>query len=203
MVGIAAGIGSEKGYGNIIAASEVWNYVSGKYVDNENNTVFLPDPKYIGLDPKIDGIFRNDFDEVLYNIKKKWSGTKINNDLKIIVGPLACGTAVIGSTEIVEDMISSHARKTVGLDMESYGVFYACKYGSEKKPIAICLKSISDFADTDKSDRYQEYAAYTSASFSRYLIGNYFVNEDIIQFIKSIPSIFFKQSKNQNYTIFI
>ena len=35
-----------------------------------------------------------------------------------------------------------------------------------------------------------------------YLIGNYFVNEDIIQFIKRIPSIFYKTIKKSKLYYF-
>lgn len=91
-------------------------------------------------------------------------------DAKLVLGPLACGAAVVGNSEIVDDMIKQHSRKTVGLDMESYGMFYATNYGLDSGTIPICLKSISDFADEKKGDGYQKYAAYTSAGFARYLI---------------------------------
>lgn len=45
MVGIAAGIGNGKNLGDIIAATEVWNYSSGKYITDENGKLaFSPDP---------------------------------------------------------------------------------------------------------------------------------------------------------------
>ncbi len=69
--------------------------------------------------------------------------------------------------------ILAHFRKSGALDMESYGVFFAAKSLSETKPIAICIKSISDFADSEKVDGFQPYAADTSASFDKYLIMRY------------------------------
>lgn len=170
MVGIAAGIGDGKNLGDIIVATEVWNYSSGKYITDENGKLaFSPDPKHIILHPNMESVLKRDYSAELYNIRKGWNGD-IPTDLKLVLGPLACGAAVVGNSEIVDDMIKQHSRKTVGLDMESYGVFYATNYGLDSGTIPICLKSISDFADEKKGDGYQKYAAYTSAEFARYLI---------------------------------
>lgn len=163
-------IGDGKNLGDIIAATEVWNYSSGKYITDENGKLaFSPDPKHIILHPNMESVLKRDYSAELYNIRKGWN-EDIPTDLKLVLGPLACGAAVVGNSEIVDDMIKQHSRKTVGLDMESYGVFYATNYGLDSGTIPICLKSISDFADEKKGDGYQKYAAYTSAEFARYLI---------------------------------
>lgn len=170
MTGIAAGIGDGKNLGDIIVATEVWNYSSGKYITNaEGKLAFSPDPKHIILNPSLESVLKRDYSIELYNIRKGWN-SDTPTDLKLIFGPLACGTAVVGNSEIVNNMIKQHSRKTVGLDMESYGVFYAANYGLDKGTIPICLKSISDFADEKKGDEYQKYAAYTSVEFVKYLI---------------------------------
>lgn len=171
MVGIAAGINDNGNYGDIIVAIESWNYTSGKYCVENGETVFKPDPKKISIDVRLEQLLRSEFDEVLMRIRNEWrSADKPSNNIKLQLGSLACGAAVIGSNKIVDDMIMSHARKTKGLDMESYGVYYAARSSINTK--AICLKGISDFADSNKSDRYQSYAAYTSTSFAKYLIEN-------------------------------
>lgn len=170
MVDIAAGIGDGKNLGDIIAATEVWNYSNGKYIaDEEGKLAFSPDPKHIILQPNIESILKRDYSGVLYDIRKNWNGD-VPTDLQLVLGPLACGAAVVGNSEIVDDMIKQHSRKTVGLDMESYGIFYATNYGLDNRTIPICLKSISDFADEKKGDGYQKYAAYTSAEFAKFLI---------------------------------
>lgn len=94
----------------------------------------------------MESVLKRDYSEELYNIRKGWDDD-IPTDLKLVLGPLACGAAVVGNSEIVDDMIKQHSRKTVGLDMESYGMFYATNYGLDSGTIPICLKSISDFAD--------------------------------------------------------
>ncbi len=176
MVGIAAGVGNGKELGDIIIPSEVWNYSSGKYVSttHTNDTDspmldFIPDPSSIKLDAKLLGRTQLDFSKELSLIKKNWPVT-VSTELKIISGPMACGTAVVASNKIVDELIRKHSRKTAGLDMESYGMFYAAVNSLYKKPIPICIKSICDFADTDKGDDFQNYAAYTSASFMKCFI---------------------------------
>ena len=106
----------------------------------------------------------------MFNIKKNYEGEKPSEDLSIISdGTIACGSAVVANIGIVDTLIKLHARKVTGIDMESYGVFFACEnLNSICKPI--CIKSICDFANSDKSDDYQKYAAYTSANFVKYFI---------------------------------
>ncbi|UKJ05811.1 hypothetical protein [Solitalea lacus] len=49
--------------------------------------------------------------------------------------------------------------------METYAVFYAACNCSKPQPLAFSTKSLSDFANEEKNDDYQMYAAYTSASY--------------------------------------
>lgn len=173
MVGIAAGIGDDKNLGDIIIPSEVWNYSSGKYVESKNGEEsmisFLPDPVSIPLETKIREIVSQDFKERLFKIRSEADDAP-GNELKVVIGPMACGAAVVANKDIVEDLIKKHHRKTVGLDMESYGIFFAAKNAVVTGTIPICIKSISDFADADKGDSAQKYAAFTSTLFAKKLI---------------------------------
>ena len=91
--------------------------------------------------------------------------------LNIHIGPMASVPAVIQNRNEI-DKIKGHSRKLIGIEMESYGVFYSAANSSNPKPIVISMKSASDFADEHKSDNYQEYSAYTSAQFAYKLIMN-------------------------------
>ena len=173
MVGIAAGINSNLKFGDIVVASETWNYMNGKYCEKGEEGIydFLPDPKSIQLNTKIKEIVGQDFKEVLYKIKCEWI-QPTEYDLNMVCAPIACGTAVVANRQIVKEHIQIHSRKTVALDMESYGVFYAANNNNDLNTIAICIKSISDFADGEKGDSYQRYASYTSVKFMQYLVEN-------------------------------
>lgn len=168
IVGIAAGVGEHE-FGDILIPREVWNYSSGKYCGKDNDLIFKPDPKVIQLDARILELIRQDYSEVLLKIKKMWP-KKMSGDINICDSPMACGTAVVANKKLVEDHIIAHFRKSGGLDMEAYGVFFAARSMCDSRPIAICIKSVSDFADDNKGDGYQPYAAYTSASFAKHLI---------------------------------
>ena len=61
--------------------------------------------------------------------------------------------------------------------MESYGLFYAVKNAIAPVPKALCVKSVSDFADKSKGDEYQKYAATTSSQFAKELVLRLLENE--------------------------
>ncbi len=56
--------------------------------------------------------------------------------------------------------------------METFGVYYATSHSSEPQTKAISIKSMSDYGDGKKNDKYQKYAAYTSAQFVYQFINN-------------------------------
>ena len=49
--------------------------------------------------------------------------------------------------------------------METFGVFYSAFNGFNPKPKALSIKAVCDFGDADKSDDFQKFASYVSASF--------------------------------------
>ena len=169
MPGIAAGLGNNH-FGDILFPNSVYDYSCGKYVSEDENMTFEPDPKFCDLSQDIIEKAKQDFSEVLHNIRSNFDGDKPSDALSLISdGPLACGAAVVANKQIVNEYIKNHVRKAIGLDMESYGVFRACKM-INTNCTPICIKSICDFADNEKNDKYQKYAAYTSAAFAKYFI---------------------------------
>ncbi len=165
MVGIAAGIGEKQMYGDVIVPDVIWNYSCGKFVDPESAPInlgsigFQPRPSFIETDSRV------------IEIVKKLVGSP-DNDYHIQIGSLACGHSVVANSMLVDKQIKSHMPHTVGLDMESYSVAYAVKH-SPFPATAIVIKSICDYANGEKSDEYQKFAAYTSSGFAKLLIQNY------------------------------
>lgn len=180
MVGIAASTKDDYNFGDIIVPDEVWNYSSGKFIRSEENTLkFLPDSKSIQLDTRIKNtIYQGDFVNDLTAIKREFHGNKPDTELKIAKGPMACGSAVVAEFSVVKDWVLGHSRKNVGLDMESYGVFYAASNSFISHTTPICIKSISDFANERKGDEYQNYSAYTSAAFAKKIIETKLIFKD-------------------------
>lgn len=67
------------------------------------------------------------------------------------------------ATRVIE--IQRNWRKLIGVEMETYRVYRACYESPDPKPRFVSFKSVCDFA-AEKSDDWQEYAAYTAANFA-------------------------------------
>ena len=163
MCGIAAGLGKDADqiYGDIIVPDIVWDYSAGKFTVPDKAAItfgsvgFMPRPVSIRADESVLNIVRD---------------LKGHTEFELLVGPMACGSAVIANREVIEKQIHSLIPDTIGLDMESYGILYAAQNVTEPRPKAAIIKSICDYADQEKSDQYQKFAAYTSSMFTKELI---------------------------------
>jgi len=173
MTGIAGGVKGIGNFGDILAADISFDSGSGKIrKDSSNNSIFEPDFRSINIQSDLKEAIQQcqDDEDLLIKIKKDWLGNKPNTELVLHIGPMASGAGVIQDSDIIKQ-IKGHHRKLIGIDMETYGVFYACQNSSKPRPkTVLSLKSISDFADSEKNDNYQKYASYTSASFLYHFI---------------------------------
>lgn len=176
MVGIAAGVKSRTNLGDALVAEVAWDYGSGKlFPATGKKPVFSPDPKPLHLDAdmvaQVQSLKRDT--AFLETIRSTFPGRKPDTVLRVHLGPLATGAAVLTDPEILKQ-IESQSRKLVGIDMETYGVYVAGSNFFKPRPVFISIKSVSDFADSEKKDDFQDYAAYTSASLLRKLAENFF-----------------------------
>jgi len=173
MTGIAAAVERDGyQYGDVLIAEECWDGASGKYKDGK----FLPDFKHIRIDSSMINILSvaRDNPKLMKEITEasSFAKDKCLRDLTVHIGQMASVPAVIAEAEKLDE-IKDHARKLMGIEMETYGVYYAAENSVDPRPIGFAsLKSISDFADGHKGDDYQEYASYTSAAFLKYVILN-------------------------------
>lgn len=165
MSGIAAGADEEAAqmYGDVLVPDMVWDYSAGKYVGPDEAKIRFGD---VGFQPRPVSIAT---DEDIIEIVKATTNMP-DNECHVHIGPLACGTSVIANSKIMDKQIRSLFPHTIGLDMESYSVYYAAKNISEPRPKPLVVKSICDFANESKDDRYQKFAAFTSAQYVRYLL---------------------------------
>jgi nucleoside phosphorylase/CheY-like chemotaxis protein len=174
MSGIAAGIKNEVQLGDILIADQVWDGASGKIrKDSDGGDLFQPDPRSKILDEGLKEKILNIklFRKYLDKIRNDYPGVAPNTILDIHIGPIASMPAVIQSNSEIEK-IKSRSRKLIGIEMEIYGVFYSASHCRNPKPKVISIKSVSDFANEEKNDSYQDYAAYTSAAFLFELVTN-------------------------------
>ena len=165
MCGITAGIqrGSDQLFGDVLVPNVVWDYSTGKVVGPNESELefggvgFLPRPQSLCLDPEI---------EALVNRLCEPGAC----EFQVQTGPLACGTSVMANERAVDFRVRTLFPETVGLDMESYGIFLAASMALDPKPKAIVAKSVCDYANEQKCDEYQDFAAYTSSRFVEYLL---------------------------------
>ena len=165
MCGIAAGIQKNAGqmYGDVLVPDVVWDYSTGKFVGPDESELrygdvgFLPRPQAVYLDPKLKSIVDRLCDSA-------------ECEFHVQTGPLACGTSVMANEVAVDVSVRLLFPSTVGLDMESYAIFHAASIALEPKPKALVVKSICDYANEDKDDRYQAFAAFTASRFVEHLL---------------------------------
>lgn len=167
MVGIAAGVAQKESveqiYGDIVVPDVVWDYSCGKFVSAKRAPIsfgdigFVPRPRFVNTDESLLALVERAIESP-------------DNEFCVHIGPMACGSAVVANSEIVDKQIYSQYGNTVALDMESYAVMYAVEQAMTPKPKGLVIKSVCDYANEEKSDQYQKFASYTSSQFAKYLI---------------------------------
>ena len=168
MPGIAAGTGNitdtnDEEYGDVLLASSVWNFSNGKYVSpNEAEIVFGE----VGFNPRptVVNISGDYLDAILKYVKSN------KNEFLTHFGPLASGTAVVANKSVLQKQVLTRFEDTKGVEMEGYGVAYAATHAMNPKPHVIIAKSVCDFADERKDDKFQQFAAYTSCGLVKDLL---------------------------------
>lgn len=166
MTGIAAGIGGDAQlYGDVIVPDVIWDYSTGKFVGKDESEIHfgdvgvLPRPSFLRLD-----------DDLVVMMKEVAESKE--HEFKVHLGMMAYGNSVVANKDYVDTRVRALMPETAGLDMESYSVFYAAQNCTRPRPKALVIKSICDYANTEKSDQYQKFAAYTSSEFARWLMVN-------------------------------
>ena len=165
MTGISAGLRKQTNLGDVILAATSWGWEYGKWSKSgRGEKSFELDAHHLNIDnslvSKAEIIFNPEVLSSMYN--KYPFHNKPDSIPTLIIGSMACGSSVIAESSLVND-INKQSRSMVGLDMESYGVYYACSVSDVPRPNYFCLKGVCDFADDNKGDTYQDFAAYMSA----------------------------------------
>ncbi|MDP3511426.1 MAG: hypothetical protein Q8S20_01645 [Sulfuritalea sp.] len=177
LAGICAGFEEKAAYGDVIVADPCWDYTMSSKItttpDGVTSVAIAPD--FITLEGDISARFENLSQDRSYlsNLADRWPGDKPRNNPQIIVGPSATGPAVIADASVFDDLRVRQHRGTVGLEMEAYGVYYAVRKATRPKPFVFSAKGVCDYASFLKDDKYQRYAAYTSASVVTEFLGRY------------------------------
>jgi len=163
VAGICAGVRGRVALGDVIAADPCWDWGSGKFTAGTPQE-FLPEPRQIHLATIVRDRVRRLADDIglMSHIWEEWPGQKPESPPRIHIAPFASSAAVVASSAKVAE-IALHHRKLAGIDMEAYAAYAAAEESPLPRPDVLSLKSVCDFADEEKSDALQLYAAHVSA----------------------------------------
>ncbi len=165
MTGICAGREGDIQLGDVVVVNISWDYGSGKFHKKEGETLrFSPDPVQIALDPMLRKHAEAlKADQIkLDQVRRDYTKQNINSVLHVEIGAMASGAAVRADDGFFEELALAK-RKVVGVEMEAYAVYATAAEMPAPRPLPLVVKSVCDFANSEKNDNYQEYAAHTSA----------------------------------------
>lgn len=169
MVGICAGVRGKVEIGDIIVADPTWDWGSGKYVQGQDPLpVFRAAPYQSALRSDIAALVQAECrdSKLCAAVSASWRGTVPAGRLSAHIGPMASGASVLAHDGAIAPITEGH-REVIGVEMEAYAVMAAAELCGA---IPLVIKSVCDFADSEKSDGWQTYAAYTSAAFLAQLL---------------------------------
>lgn len=159
LTGICGGIDREMKYGDIIISDQIVDYELAKIKSDDIQVRW--------------NVYRSDF-ELVQSMKMFksdcWSSylKRIFPDPEykkpnVYSGIVLSGNKVIANNEEIRRFKKTWA-KALAVEMEASGVA-AALYQMKDAPSFVMVKAICDFADSEKNDDWQEYAAYASAIF--------------------------------------
>lgn len=179
MTGICAGAAKSSQIGDLIFASESWDFSGGKYlVNEEGQSKFLFGhnrfPIEATMKAKIHQFNLDLLKQYTIAFLAKFSGnkfSKFNPNYPIqVCAPIASSAAVIADRKIINNLINFNDRNIRGIDMEICGLYAAVYYSSLPKPQVFAVKCVSDLGDSSKDDNFHDFAANISAIALRVLV---------------------------------
>uniref|UniRef100_E6VQ19 Response regulator receiver domain-containing protein n=1 Tax=Rhodopseudomonas palustris (strain DX-1) TaxID=652103 RepID=E6VQ19_RHOPX len=162
MSGICGGVGSNAEMGQLLIADIVWEYQSGKWIDE----AFEAEPYQVSISQSTRLTISKLIDQVdlLADLEASFRGsTRPSQRVAPKLAPFATGSAVIASEARLSSVKDQH-RKVAGLDMEVFGFHRAVEL-SGQTPKAFCAKVVVDKARLGKGDALHEYGCSISAKF--------------------------------------
>lgn len=169
MVGICAGVRGKVNLGDIIVADPTWDWGSGKHVQGPDPLpVFRAAPYQSALRGDIAAIVQAECRDsrLCAAVSAGWTHSVPAGRLAVHIGPMASGASVLAHDGAVAPIVEGH-REVIGIEMEAYAVMAAAELCGATPLI---IKSVCDFADSEKSDGWQNYASFTSAAFLAQLL---------------------------------
>lgn len=163
MTGICAGVKDKVGIGDVLFADPAWDFQSGKRVIDAGTRKFSFAPHQLPADHRIRSHFEQlRSDKAFFTELPKIFSQACEFTTTLRIGPVASGSAVLADGLTIHE-IKDQQRDLLGVEMEIYGLYAAAFSASGSQPKTFALKGVCDYADPDKKDEAQAYAAFASA----------------------------------------
>lgn len=168
MTGFCGGIPSKTELGEVLLAESSIDWDYGKWKPTKNVSKLYSRPEPVGIrNSKVHRIARKFVLSGIPNIDALNEKTAFLSSGEVMavsarLTPFASGSAVIGDPEIVSSVRDLNDA-IGGVDMESFGFYYACRHAHSAKPEFICVKSVADHCGPDKDDRLHAACSFASA----------------------------------------
>ena len=160
MSGICAGIRERVRMGQVLVCETCWEYQVGKFASDG----FRFEPYQIsvseGVRQTLSALCRS---ETVRGIIYRDSLPDGVVEVEPKMATMVSGSAVVADENIREAIRTQH-RKIDGIEMELAGVYRAIKL-TDDGIVVVGVKAVSDFADENKNDDMQRFAATASAHF--------------------------------------
>lgn len=162
MSGICAGFKKNATLGQLIVASPSWEYQSGKWSDNGFELAAYQIPLRASTRALVDQSLGKA--KLIDALEKDLDGANARPALRATpkLAPAATGSAVIADAARLKHVEVQH-RKIAALDMETFGVYFACHESYHFVQHYFSIKCVVDLADDHKDDSLHTYGCITSA----------------------------------------
>lgn len=169
---------------DVVIVTECWDYGNGKLEGSSVDTDHFFHTASHAISSGIIRIIIDKEQEINRNLID-WRNMFLRSDfsrenIRLHIGKMVSGAAVI-KNETIKDIIRKESRDVLAIDMETYGFYYTLQRRNNNNRIPIdyiTIKSIVDYADSQKNDATQELASYLSAQTTLFVIGCYDFKED-------------------------
>lgn len=184
MTGFCGGVAERVNQGDLLAftSAHAWDY--GKWAeiktgDETKKLVFQARPGALNVDEKgVDRLVRGLIAEgykpsdAMRGAVSAATKEKLNS-WKLKRTAAGSGSAVVTSLDVLQQ-ITGLDENIWAIDMESYGFYYACRNTPVVAPDFICIKSVADFCNGEKSSEFHEGCSLIAASFAHELVTKHY-----------------------------
>ncbi len=165
MTGVLGGKPNDVNIGDVVVATKVFTIDKGKVSEYG----FQKETESSNTESSFITKFKREKANIVEFINKSDQTRKKN--IEVHFGAIACVRQVIDLEGFFENNITPIDRKALALEMESYGVSRACDLVNDGTTTCLIIKSAMDNT-IEKVDDAKTFAAWTSATFVKYILEN-------------------------------